>query len=324
MRPMRASAWWMAAVGALCALPVMAQPAEAPAAGGGVRAVLEMGQQFLYAGDPILVRVSVGNEGPKEAKNPVKGSILGGFVVKAESGGALPRVERPAASEPARPDRLSPNGFYGTIVDVAELFPGLKQPGTYEIRWESDGIASAAVGIRVIPKYDPAKEYRARFETDEGAFVVEFLSRTAPVGVKAFVDMAQSGVYDGLAIHEVRPDLLVAGGDPNGDGSGVGPFRYPAELNPVPVVAGTVFLKPVSGAPPSNGSQFVVMLRPEPSLTGQVTVIGQVVEGFEVLQRISRMPSTQQASRPFFRPLNEIRTRKVVVMEKTPAAATGS
>ncbi len=324
MRPMRASAWWMAAVGVLCALPASAQPVETSATDGGVRAVLEMGQEFLYAGDPILVRVSVGNEGKKETKNPVKGAILSGFVVKAESGETLARVEKPAASEPARPDKLSPNGFYGTIVDIAELFPALKQPGSYEVRWESDGIASAAIRIRVIPKYDPAKEYRARFETDEGTFVVEFLNRTAPVGVKAFIDMAQSGFYDGLAIHEVRPDLLVAGGDPNGDGSGVGPFRYPAELSPVPVVAGTVFLKPVSGAPPSNGSQFVVMLRPEPALTGQVTVIGQVVEGFEVLQRISRLPSTQQASRPFFRPLNEIRTRKVVVMEKIPAAATGS
>lgn len=324
MRPMRASAWWLVVVGVAFALPALAQPAETSATGSGVRAVLEMGQQFLYAGDPILVRVSVGNEGSKEAKNPVKGAFLGGFVVKAESGEALTRVEKPAASEPARPDKLAPNGFYGTIVDLAELFPGLRQPGSYEIRWESDGIASAAIGIRVIPKYDPAKEYRARFETEEGAFVIEFLSRAAPVGVKAFIDMAQSGVYDGLAIHEVRPDLLVAGGDPIGDGSGVGPFRYPAELNPVPVVAGTVFLKPVSGSPPSNGSQFVVMLRPEPSLTGQVTVIGQVVEGFEVLQRISRMPSTQQSSRPFFRPMNEIRTRKVVVTEKTPVAATGS
>jgi cyclophilin family peptidyl-prolyl cis-trans isomerase len=311
-------------VGALSALPASAQPSETPAAGGGVRAVLEMGQQFLYAGDPVLVRVSVGNEGPKEAKNPVKGAILSGFVVKTESGEAVARIEKPAASEPARPDKLTPNGFYGTIVDIAEIFPGLKQPGAYEIRWESDGITSATIGIRVIPKYDPSKEYRARFETDEGVFVVEFLSRAAPVGVKAFVDMAQSGVYDGLAIHEVRPDLLVAGGDPNGDGSGVGPFRFPAELNSVPVVAGTLFLKPVSGSPPSNGSQFVVMLRPEPTLTGQVTVIGQVVEGFEVLQRISRVPSTQQSSRPFFRPLNEIRTRKVVVTEKTPAAATGS
>lgn len=324
MRPLSGSAWWMAAVAVLSALPAAAQPAASPAAEGGVRAVLEMGQQFLYGGDPVLVRVSVGNEGPKEAKNPVKGAILGGFVVKSESGESLTRVEKPAASEPARPDKLAPNGFYGTIVDLAELFPGLKQPGTYEIRWQSDGIASAAIGIRVIPKYDPAKEYRARFETSEGAFVVEFLGRAAPIGVKAFVDMAQSGVYDGLAIHEVRPDLLIAGGDPNGDGSGVGPFRYPAELNPIPVVAGTVFLKPISGSPPSNGSQFVIMLRPEPALTGQVTVIGQVVEGFEVLQRISRLPSTQQSSRPFFRPLNEVQTRKVLVTEKTPVAATGS
>lgn len=300
----------------VAAVPSAAQQDGPPAPPGGVKAVLEMGQQFLYAGDPVFVRASVGNEGAAEVKNPVKAGILESFEVRDEGGKALARAEKTSASEPDRPAKLAPNGFYGTIVDLTELFPGLDKPGRYEVRWEANGVRAASLGLRVIPRYDPAKEYRARVETEEGSFVVEFMKNSAPVAVKAFIDMAQSGLYDGLRIHEIRPDLMIAGGDPNGDGTGVGPFRYPAELSQVPVVAGTVFLKPVSGAPPANGSQFVVMLRPEPSLTGQVTVIGQVVEGFEVLQRISRLPSTQQSSRPFFRPLNDIRTTKVVIFEK--------
>lgn len=318
---MRPKPLWTAIAAAFALMVSSVSAQEAPSAPGrGVKAVLEMGQQFLYSGDSILVRVSVGNDAEKESKNPVKGGLLRSFEVRDETGKALDKAEKVSATEPARPEKLTPNGFYGTIVDLLELFPGLAKPGAYEVRWEADGVRAASVALRVIPKYDPSKEYRARFETDEGSFVVEFLKRSAPIGVKAFIDMAQSGLYDGLTFHEIRPDLMVAGGDPSGDGSGTGPFRYPAELNAVPVVAGTLFLRPVGGAPPANGSQFVVMLRPEPTLTGQVTVIGQVVEGFDVLQRISRLPSTEQASRPFFRPLNEIRTKRIVIFEKQEAA----
>lgn len=315
---MRAIATAAVALTAGLGTAAWAQGAAEPRREGGVRAVLEMSQEFLYAGDPILVRISIGNDGDKEVKNPVKGSVLRGFVVEAAGGKVLERAGSVSAAEPARPERLAVNSFYGTILDLVELFPGLGAPGQYAIRWSADGVESRAIALRVIPKYDPAKEYRARVETDEGTFVIEFLKRASPVAVKTFIDLANSGYYDGLLFHEVRPEWFIAGGDPAGDGSGVGPFRFPQELSPVPIVAGSVLFKPVAGAPPANGSQFVIALRPEPTWAGQLTVFGQVIEGLEVVQRISRLPSSQQASRPFYKPLEDVRTRRIVVFEKAP------
>jgi cyclophilin family peptidyl-prolyl cis-trans isomerase len=283
-----------------------------------VKALLELNQQFYNAGDPFFLRVSIGNEGEKAVSNPVKTPLYKGFEVRSGTT-VLSAKGKPEAAEPARPDKLSPKAFYGQILDLTTIYPELKNPGRYEIRWAADGVESSSIVVRMIPKYDPTKEYRATVETDEGSFVMEFFPRTAPIAVKAFVDMANSGVYDGMIFYEVRQDAAVSTGDVVGDGSGSPPFLYPQELSAVPVVTGTVVLKPVGVAPPANGSQFMIVLRTEPTWKAQVTVVGQIVEGIEVVQKISRVPSTQMASRPFYKPLKDIRIKRITVAEKATA-----
>lgn len=295
--------------------PGIATRAQPPHA--GVKAVLELSQPFYYAGDPFAVKLTIGNDGNREVPNPVKTSLFASFEVKTAEGTPLEAQGKPAAAEPERPSKLPPGSHYGAIVDLTEIFPDLKKPGRYEIRWTADGISSNAILVQLLPRYDPAKSYRARVETDEGSFVIDFFRDTAPIATKAFVDLANAGFYDGLLFYEVRPDWFVASGDPGGDGTGSAPFRYPAELTPaVPVVAGTVVLRPVSAAPPANSSQFMIMLKPQPEMKGQLTVLGQVVEGLETVQRISRLPSTQQAERPYYKPLKDVRIRKIAIFEK--------
>ncbi len=304
-----------ALVGGLLLWPLTAAQAESPPA--GVKAVLELSQPFYYAGDPFAVKLTIGNDGDREVPNPVKSSLFGSFEAKTVEGAPLKAQGKPGAAEPERPSKLPPGSHYGAIVDLTQIFPDLKKPGRYEIRWAADGVSSNAILVQLLPRYDPAKTYRARVETDEGSFVIEFFRDTAPIATKAFVDLANAGFYDGLVFYEVRPDWLVASGDPNGDGTGSAPFRYPAELtSAVPVVAGTVVLRPVSAAPPANSSQFMIMLKPQPEMKGQVTVLGQVVDGLETVQRISRLPSTQQAERPYYKPLKDVRIRKVAILER--------
>jgi cyclophilin family peptidyl-prolyl cis-trans isomerase len=289
-----------------------------------VRAVLEArGRQFFYAGEPFPLRISIANDGAESVPNPVKAGLLRGFEVTRADGSAIEAGGKADVAEPARPERLSPNSGYFVIVDVARVFPELQKPGQYSIRWTADGLTSDTIVVRMIPQYDPLKEYLARVDTDEGSFTVSFLPRSAPVAVKAFIDTANSGFYDGLTFHKVVPDYYVEGGDRAGDGSGAPPFTYPAELSSAPLVAGTVLLKPASPSPPANGSQFLILLRPEASWTGQATVLGQVIDGLDVVRRISRRPSTQQVEKPHFRPLKPVAIRKLTVTERAPDANPG-
>lgn len=308
----------MIAAAALVFLGIAAAPSTKPAPAAPVEATLELNQQFLYAGRPLPVRLTITNTGTKEVKNPVQGAIIPRFKVLDGASNALEPKGKPEASEPTRPAKLASKAFYGVIVDLAQAYPQLKSPGTYTIQWSSGDLKSPDVVVHVIPEFDPSKDYVAKVDTEEGSFVIDLLKKTAPIAVKAFVDMANSGFYDGLKIHEVRPDQLIAGGDPTGTGAGQGPFRYPAELAAIPVVAGSVVLKPASFAPPANASQFTITLRPEPRWTGQFTVLGQVVEGLAVVKRISNLPSTD---RPSYRPIKDIHTLRVTIQEKSRPTA---
>ncbi|HJQ98725.1 MAG TPA: peptidylprolyl isomerase [Candidatus Polarisedimenticolaceae bacterium] len=299
----------------LALLVALVSLAAAPA--DGVKAVLELDQNFYYVGDPFLVKISIGNDGTTEAPNPVKAGLLEGFEV--ESGNKkLEATGKAAAAEPTRPAKLAPKAFYGTVVDLTQLYPELKNAGSYRLRWSSDGVKSDAIELKIIPKFDPAKDYQAQVDTEEGSFVIDLLESRSPVAVKAFVDLCNAGFYDGLILHDVRPDQAVAGGDPTGTGQGQAPFRFPAELSAMPVLAGTVVLKPAGLAPPSNSSQFVIALRPEPRWTGQFTVLGQVVQGLEVIKKISNVPS----EKPSFRPSKDIHTLRIRVVEKESVKAT--
>jgi cyclophilin family peptidyl-prolyl cis-trans isomerase len=304
----------------LLAAAALLAPAAAQSDAGGVTATLELSQQFYYAGDPFFIRVSIGNNGESKVANPVKTPLLEGFDVRAD-GVKLEARGNAKELEPARPGNLAARSFYGVVVDLAEIYPDLKKVGEYEVSWSADGLSSRTLVVRMLPKYDPEKSYFAEIETDSGKIVIDFASEEAPIAVKAFIDMANAGFYDGMAIHEIRKDQYVAAGDPGAAPAPRNPVVYPAELTPSPVVAGSVVMKPVRAAPPANASIFMILLRPEPSWNGQVTVFGQVVDGLAVARAISREPSSQVADQPIVRPNRDIRIRGVRIKEKPAAAA---
>jgi len=290
---------------------------------GSVRAVMELRQQFYYIGEPMTVRIAISNGGGSEVANPVKGALFTSFAVADSKGKRFSPQAKPEAQEPSRPAKLAPNEFYGATVELSQMYPQLKTKGRYSIRWSADGVSSDEIVVTVIPKFDPSKDYSARIETEQGEFVIDLLKRTAPVAVKTFVDLANAGFYDGLLLHEARADQAVSGGDPTGTGVGQAPILYPAELAAVPIVAGSVLLKPAGLAPPANSSQFVIALRPEPGWIGQFTVVGQVVDGLDIVRKISNVATSD---RPKYRPLKDIHTVRVTIQEKSASAGplTGS
>ncbi len=311
----------MLAAGGLAAARAQGPAAPAPSE-GPVKAILELSQQFYYAGDPFYIRVSIGNDSEQPVDNPVRTPLGKGFHLRLE-GQELPRVETPV-EEPERPAKLAPRHFYGAVIELSKLFPQLLEPGRYEIQWAADGIASNTILVHLLQKFDPTKDYRAVLETEHGNIVLDLFPRASPFAVKNFVDLARAGFYDGSIFHEVRPERFIVGGDPTGTGAGDAGYRYPADNSNLPTVAGTVLMKPVSPSPPANSSQFIILLRPEPTWTGQLTVLGQVVEGLDVARKISLVPSTQRSQHPFYKPLKDVVIRRVTIEEREREASPES
>ncbi len=123
-------------------------------------------------------------------------------------------------------------------------------------------------------------------ETDKGTIKAELYTEKAPTTTKNFIDLANSGFYNGLKFHRVEKDFVIQGGDPKGDGTGGSGKNIPLEINSD--------LKHVEGAlamarsqdPNSASSQFYITLTPTPFLDGSYAVFGKVVSGMEAVKKI--------------------------------------
>ena len=125
-----------------------------------------------------------------------------------------------------------------------------------------------------------------RVVTDHGTLELELFVADAPLTVYNFVSLVRRGYFDDQLFHRVVPNFVVQGGDPRGDGDGGPGYAIRDELNRRRYQRGTLGMA-LSG-PNTGGSQFFVTHSPQPHLDGGYTVFGQVLSGWDVLDRIAQ------------------------------------
>lgn len=125
-------------------------------------------------------------------------------------------------------------------------------------------------------------------ETDMGDIVIELFPDVAPNHVNNFLDLVEKGFYDSLKFHRALKGKLIQGGDPNGDGTGHAGYVIPAEFSNLQHMPGTLAM--ARGADPNSAScQFYITVSQMPSLDGNYTIFGQVIEGLDVARKISEV-----------------------------------
>src|SRR6266566_4988583 len=145
---------------------------------------------------------------------------------------------------------------------------------------------------------DDLKQLQAVFDTTAGTFIVEFYPDEAPNQVKKFIELAKQGFYKGTIFHSMVAHGIVQGGDPETKNPqarakyGTGGFNMglKPEISNLPFKQGTVVATVLPGEPNSAGSQFFICVTDQPQFTGQFTAFAHVVEGLEVVDKISTTP----------------------------------
>ena len=123
-------------------------------------------------------------------------------------------------------------------------------------------------------------------ELDGGSVVIELLPELAPEHVARIKTLARQGFYDGVPFHRVIPGFMAQTGDPTGTGAGGSDLPdLEAEFNDAPHQRGVVSMARTSD-PDSANSQFFIMFDAAPSLDGQYTVFGRVIDGMEHVDAI--------------------------------------
>jgi peptidyl-prolyl cis-trans isomerase A (cyclophilin A) len=166
----------------------------------------------------------------------------------------------------------------------------------------------------------------ATIVTNQGSFTIQLMPEHAPVTVQNFVDLATGGkewtdprdgqtktdaLYPGTIFHRVIDGFMIQGGDPTGTGTGGPGYAFDDECPP----DGPAFDRPgllamANAGPGTNGCQFFVTVGATDWLTGRHTIFGEVTEGYDVIERISKAPTGAQD-----RPTHDIVIERIDVAE---------
>jgi peptidyl-prolyl cis-trans isomerase A (cyclophilin A) len=150
----------------------------------------------------------------------------------------------------------------------------------------------------------------AVFTTSEGRIVTRLFPEQAPRTVANFIELAEGSkdwihptsgpkkgvkLYDGTIFHRVIPSFMIQGGDPIGAGTGGPGYRFEDETKGSP----HKFDKPgklamANSGPNTNGSQFFITVANTDWLTGKHTIFGEVVEGQDIVEKISKVARNGQ------------------------------
>ena len=164
----------------------------------------------------------------------------------------------------------------------------------------------------------------ATIRTNQGSFKVALMPDHAPETVDNFVRLAEGtkewvdprdGVakteplYPGTIFHRVIDGFMIQGGDPTGTGTGGPGYRFEDECPPDgPMFDQAGRLAMANSGPRTNGCQFFITVAPTPWLNGRHTIFGQVIENYDVIERISKTKTGSED-----RPLQDVVVEAIVI-----------
>jgi cyclophilin family peptidyl-prolyl cis-trans isomerase len=138
--------------------------------------------------------------------------------------------------------------------------------------------------------------YDVILQTNCGAIDIRLASGRAPKTAASFAELVKRGFYDGLTFHRVVKGFVDQGGDPLGTGLG-GPGYTVVEPPPgdTAYTNGVVAMAKSEADPRgASGSQFFIVTADDAQLPPDYALVGGVVRGMDVAQRIAAVPVDAQ------------------------------
>jgi peptidylprolyl isomerase len=163
----------------------------------------------------------------------------------------------------------------------------------------------------------------AEINTTKGTMLAELYYKEAPLSVANYVALAEGKqeklvdslkgkpFYDGLVFHRVIKDFMIQGGDPSGTGGGSIGYKFNQEVNDTLKHDEKGILSMANAGPNTNGSQFFIMHKENPSLDMRYNVFGKVIEGLAVIDTIANVATADRD-----RPIEDVVMTSVKIIRK--------
>lgn len=124
--------------------------------------------------------------------------------------------------------------------------------------------------------------------------------------------MCASGYYNDNVFHRNIKDFMVQTGDPSGTGKGgtsIWGKKFDDEFHETLKHNARGVVSMASSGPDTNGSQFFIIYSKQPHLDLKYTVLGKVIDGWDTLDDLEKVPVHEKT----FRPTSDIRLRRVTI-----------
>jgi len=149
----------------------------------------------------------------------------------------------------------------------------------------------------------------AEFNTSMGSFKIELYKDKAPLTVGNFIKLVDQGFYNGLIFHRVIPGFMIQTGCPHGTGYGGPGYTIQDEFHPdLKHDSKGIVSMANTGRPNTGGSQFFITVAPTPWLDGKHTIFGKVIEGMDVVEKISKVQTDRND-----KPLKDVVINSIII-----------
>ena len=150
-------------------------------------------------------------------------------------------------------------------------------------------------------------------ETTQGKIEIKLMPNVAPKACENFTKLVEKGYYNGIIFHRVIKGFMIQGGDPSGTGRGgtsIWSKPFSDEVKEDVTFDKPGILAMANSGPNTNASQFFITTAKTPWLNMRHTIFGEVVAGYDVVQKIELTPTGDQD-----KPLTEQKIIKAYVKE---------
>lgn len=155
---------------------------------------------------------------------------------------------------------------------------------------------------------------KAKFDTTLGSFTLELYEDKMPKTTENFINLVNKGFYNGLIFHRVIKDFMIQGGCPQGTGTGGPGYTIKDEFHKeCSNNRGTIAM--ANRGPDTGGSQWFINVVDntyldfdKPPASSKHPVFGKVVEGIDVIDKISKVDTDRRD-----KPIKEVVINKVTI-----------
>ncbi len=201
-------------------------------------------------------------------------------------------------------------------------------------------LASSFVGIAFAQTTSEEKEFSeaeiyemknkaALITMSDGTFMIEFFPEDAPNTVNNFLELVESGYYNGMVFHRIIPGFMIQAGDPNTKdpeadrslwGQGGPGYTINEEFNTLQHDRGIVSMAR-GNHPDSAGSQFFIVHKDANHLDGEYTAFGRLIPGTHSIRTLDTIANLETDDRDAPLDVSKATIIKATILD--PFSATG-